>query len=100
LKKPQVLAHCGSPVCSVDAALCQVGWHHKFAVARFDCAMTVQHLNQSIPSRDALNQPSVVRAIPSVALGLKGTAYSVAIFKYCIAHDVFLLGQRFAFEYV
>ena len=67
-----------------------VGWNHKFAVARFDCAVTIQHLNRSTTIRYDLNQPSVVGAIPSIALGLEGPADSLAIFVYCVRHDVLL----------
>jgi uncharacterized protein (TIGR02391 family) len=55
---------------------CQVGWHHKFAVARLNFAVTIEHLNRSSTTRYVLNQPSVVRAIPGVAFGLKGPAES------------------------
>jgi hypothetical protein len=65
----------------------QVGWHHKFDVARLNFAVTVEHLNRSTASRNIFNEPSVVRAIPGVAFGLKGPADSVAILKYGVAHD-------------
>jgi hypothetical protein len=70
--------------------LSQVGRHHKLGMAWLDRAVTVEHLNRSASTRHIFNQPGVVRAIPGVAFGLKGPAYSVAILEYGVAHDALL----------
>jgi hypothetical protein len=55
---------------------CQVGWHHKFAVARLNFAVTIEHLNRSSTTRYVLNQPSVVGAIRSgFARGVPSTQH-------------------------
>jgi hypothetical protein len=70
----------------------QVRRHHKFGVATLDDTVVIKHLNGSTTARYVFNQPGVVRAIPGVTFGLKGTAYSVAIPEYGVAHDALLPG--------
>jgi hypothetical protein len=74
----------------------QIGRHHKFVVARLDEAVTVEHLDRSATARYVFNQSSVVRAIPGIAFGLKGAAYSVAIPEYGVVHDDLLQKATFA----
>jgi hypothetical protein len=66
---------------------CQIGRHHKFVVARFDEAVAIEHLNRSATARYIFNQPGVISAVPGIAFGLKGAAYSVAIPEYGVVHD-------------
>jgi hypothetical protein len=74
--------------------LSQVGRHHKLGIAWLDRTVTVEHLNRSASTRHIFNQRSVVRAIPGIAFGLRGSAYSVAILKYGLAHDALPSGSN------
>jgi hypothetical protein len=47
----------------------------------------MEHLNRATTARDIFNQPGVISAIPGIAFGLKGAAYSVAIPEYGVVHD-------------
>ena len=78
---------------TLGVPLSQVGRHHQFAVARLNCAMAVQYLNCSAAAGHILDEASIVRTIPGVALGLKRPADSVAMLEYSIAHDVSFTGS-------
>jgi hypothetical protein len=56
----------------------------------------MEHLNRSATARYIFNQPGVISAIPCIAFGLKGAAYSLAISEYGVVHDGLLQKATFS----